>query len=68
MSPCMAASAFCFLQSVPITMEYGEFCSALSVDVPRYKIKLWYPSGYGEPTLYQLKVKTTIRDVSQLSV
>jgi beta-mannosidase len=52
--------------SVPITMEYGEFCSALSVDVPRYKIKLWYPSGYGEPTLYQLKVKTTIRDSSNV--
>jgi beta-mannosidase len=47
--------------------EYGDFCtSELSLEVESQYIKMWYPTGYGEPAMYKITITTSFNDSTGL--
>ena len=51
-------------QSLKVPIKLSQGLQKVSLPVMRFtekdKIKLWWPSGYGKPNLYALKVKKPV--------
>ena len=50
--------------------EYGDFCTSaydLALDIESKNIQMWYPTGYGDHTMYKIPITILFNDVSHVN-